>query len=163
FTGKRSDNHAFVLTKGNHADDTKKKDQTPEQKQPQDKKTEPSEKQPQDKKDEPTQKQPQEKKADGSDKKQPQDKKPPEKKLATKDQPLPKDFTNSIGMKFALIPRGKSWLGGGGGKVGTKETKILRDFYLGVYEVSQEEWFTIMGINPSSFKAVQGISVEDQK
>ena len=28
----------------------------------------------------------------------------------------PKKFTNSLGMEFALVPKGKSWLGGDIGK-----------------------------------------------
>ena len=35
-----------------------------------------------------------------------------------------KKFTNSLNMKIALVPRGKSWLGGGGGKEGTTEVNI---------------------------------------
>jgi|SRR5579864_4435740 len=63
----------------------------------------------------------------------------------------PKKFTNSLGMEFALVPKGKSWLGGGNGKVGTKEVNFAQDFYLGVYEVTQEEWQKIMGKNPSHY------------
>jgi len=76
---------------------------------------------------------------------------------------LPPRFTNSLGMAFALVPKGKSWLGGGAGKVGTKEVEIRQDFYLGVYEVTQEEWEKVTGKNPSNFKAVAGVSKEDQK
>ena len=54
-------------------------------------------------------------------------------------------------MNFTLIPRGKAWLGGGDGKEGTKEVAIDQDFYLGTYEVTQEEWQKIMGKNPSVF------------
>jgi len=75
----------------------------------------------------------------------------------------PPTYTNRLGMAFALVPRGKSWLGGGAGKVGTKEVEIRQDFYLGVYEVTQEEWEKVMGINPSVFKAVAGVAKEDQK
>ena len=35
-----------------------------------------------------------------------------------------KTFTNSLGMEFVLVPKGKSWLGGGGGKQGNKEVEI---------------------------------------
>ena len=64
-----------------------------------------------------------------------------------------KNFTNSLGMEFALVPKGKSWLGGGNDKEGTKEVDIPQDFYLGVYEVTQEEWQNVMGKdrNPSHF------------
>jgi formylglycine-generating enzyme required for sulfatase activity len=61
------------------------------------------------------------------------------------------NFTNSLGMEFIRVPKGKSWLGGGGGKPGTNEVEIKEDFYLGKYEVTQEEWQRVMGKNPSSF------------
>jgi serine/threonine protein kinase len=79
--------------------------------------------------------------------------KAPEKKEkpSIEEKPGPK-FINSMGMEFALIPKGKSWLGGGGGKPGTKEMQILHDFYLGVYEVTQEEWQKVTGERPSFFK-----------
>ncbi len=54
-------------------------------------------------------------------------------------------------MEFALVPKGKSWLGGGGGKPGEQEVEIKQDFYLGVYEVTQEEWEKVTGKNPSEF------------
>jgi len=74
-----------------------------------------------------------------------------------------KTFTNSLGMKFVLVPKGKSWLGGGGGKLGTQEVEITHDFYLGKYEVTQEEWQKVMGNNPSDFKSVPGVSMADVK
>jgi formylglycine-generating enzyme required for sulfatase activity/Leucine-rich repeat (LRR) protein len=64
---------------------------------------------------------------------------------------LPSTFTNGIGMEFVLVPKGKSWLWGGTGKLGTKEVEIPADFYLGKYEVTQEEWEKVMGENPSHF------------
>ena len=54
-------------------------------------------------------------------------------------------------MEFALVPKGKSWLGGGKGKEGPNEVNMAQDFYLGVYEVTQEEWQKVMGKNPSHF------------
>jgi len=84
-------------------------------------------------------------------------------KTAQKPAVPPPVYTNKLGMVFALVPKGKSWLGGRAGKVGTKEIEIRQDFYLGVYEVTQEEWEKVMGKNPSSFKAVAGVSKEDQK
>jgi WD40 repeat protein/formylglycine-generating enzyme required for sulfatase activity len=77
------------------------------------------------------------------------------------DGPLPAAFTNSLGMEFVLVPKGKSWLGGG--NPGTKEVNIPYNFYLGKYEVTQEEWEKVTGTNPSQFKAVAGVSKEDQK
>jgi formylglycine-generating enzyme required for sulfatase activity len=78
-------------------------------------------------------------------------------------EPLPDRFTNGLGMEFVLVPKGKSWLGGGGGKPGDKEVNIPHDFYLGKYEVTQQEWQNVMGSNPSEFKAVAGVSKEDQE
>ncbi len=60
-------------------------------------------------------------------------------------------FTNTLGMEFALVPKGKSWLGGGGGKPGEQEVEIKQDFYMGVYEITQEEWEKVTGKNPSEF------------
>ena len=54
------------------------------------------------------------------------------------------------------MPKGKSWLGGGGGKPGDKEVEIPHDFYLGKYEVTQEEWEKVMGENPSYFSRTGG-------
>ena len=50
-----------------------------------------------------------------------------------KSQPLPPTFKNSIGMEFVIVPKGKSWLGGGKDKLGDKEVEIPADFYLGKY------------------------------
>ncbi|HEV3304339.1 MAG TPA: SUMF1/EgtB/PvdO family nonheme iron enzyme [Planctomycetaceae bacterium] len=64
---------------------------------------------------------------------------------------LPVAFKNSLGMEFVLVPKGRSWLGGGGGTPGDKEVVIERDFYLGKYEVTQGEWQQVTGLNPSRF------------
>jgi formylglycine-generating enzyme required for sulfatase activity/serine/threonine protein kinase len=69
---------------------------------------------------------------------------------------LPATFKNSLGMEFLLVPKGKSWLGGGGGKLGDEEVEISRDFYLGKYTVTQEEWEKVMGKNPSHFSRTGG-------
>ncbi|MBM3982126.1 MAG: hypothetical protein FJ304_18055 [Planctomycetes bacterium] len=63
----------------------------------------------------------------------------------------PATHKNSIGMEFVLVPKGKSWLGGGKDRVGDKEVNVPADFYLGKYEVTQEEWEKVMGANPSFF------------
>jgi len=72
-------------------------------------------------------------------------------------------FTNSLGMEFVLVPRGKSWLGGGGGNRGPKVVDIPCDFYLGRYEVTQEEWEKVTGLNPSRFQGVKGVKWQDLK
>ncbi|HZZ78224.1 MAG TPA: family 16 glycoside hydrolase [Gemmataceae bacterium] len=60
-------------------------------------------------------------------------------------------YNNSLGMEFARVPAGKAWLGGGAGKPGDKEVEFKDDFYLGVHEVTQDEWEKVVGINPSHY------------
>jgi formylglycine-generating enzyme required for sulfatase activity/tRNA A-37 threonylcarbamoyl transferase component Bud32 len=62
-------------------------------------------------------------------------------------------YTNVLGMQFARIPAGGSRLGGGGGGAGTEPVAFDRDFYMGVYEVTQAEWEAVMGAgnNPSRY------------
>jgi serine/threonine protein kinase len=84
---------------------------------------------------------------------------PPDLVVAKKETPVlvPKQelllptYKNSIGMEFVIVPKGKSWLGGSKGNVGYDEVVIPADFYLGKYEVTQEEWEKVMRENPSSF------------
>src|SRR5262249_25798337 len=57
-----------------------------------------------------------------------------------KKEALPPTFTNSIGMEFVIVPKGKSWLGGEKKKRGEKGVVFLADFSLRKYEVPQEEW-----------------------
>jgi len=85
------------------------------------------------------------------------------KVIASGDIPLAPTFTNSLGMQLVLIGKGKFWMGGEGGKRGDKEVHIPNDFYLGVYEVTQEEWQKVMDKNPSCFRAVAGVAENDQK
>ncbi len=61
-------------------------------------------------------------------------------------------FLNGLGMEFALVPKGTFWMGGSNGTCGDKQVTIDRDFYLGVYPVTQEEWQKVMGANPSHFQ-----------
>ena len=76
--------------------------------------------------------------------------------LVAKHEPLPPTFKNSLGMEFVIVPKGKSWLGGGKDKLGDQEVEIPADFYLGKYEVTQEEWEKVMGENPSHFSRTGG-------
>ena len=68
-----------------------------------------------------------------------------------KQEILPPIYKNTIGMEFLIVPKGKSWLGGGQDKPGDQEVEIAADFYLGKYEVTQEEWEKVMSENPSHF------------
>jgi len=82
------------------------------------------------------------------------------------------EFTNSIGMKFVLIPPGEFEMGSdylevdrvvpqGWDAVRWPElvrseaprhrVRITKPFYLGIYEVTQDEYSRVMGSNPSHF------------
>jgi formylglycine-generating enzyme required for sulfatase activity len=79
--------------------------------------------------------------------------------LVTADEP--KVETNSVGMKFALVPAGKFLMGspeserGRGDDERQHEVTITRPFNLGVHEVTQGQYAKVMGKNPSWF-APQG-------
>ena len=78
----------------------------------------------------------------------------------------PKDFTNTLGMKFAWIPPGTFMMGS------PKEEKerqgdetyhrvtLTKGYFLGVYTVTQEQWQEVMGNNPSQFKGEKNLPVE---
>jgi formylglycine-generating enzyme required for sulfatase activity len=84
-----------------------------------------------------------------------------------------KTFTNSIGMEFVLIPAGTFMMGSDNSfsKITTDEEKpahqvtISKPFYLGKYEVTQEQWYAVMGNNPSRFQGrtnpVEQVTWED--
>ncbi len=83
----------------------------------------------------------------------------PEKLELAKDYPPPKAgsiVANPLGMKFSFVLPGTFWMGGGGGQLGTKQVTIDKPFYMGVYPVTQGEWQTIMGNNPSYFSRSGG-------
>jgi len=68
-----------------------------------------------------------------------------------------KAFTNSIGMKFVLIPAGEFMMGSPESEEDHSSdgqqhrVRITKPFYLGVYEVTQEQYERVMGENPSYF------------
>jgi len=83
---------------------------------------------------------------------------------ATNQQPveahpaLAREFTNSIGMKFMLIPAGTFLMGSpedeqdrGKDEGPQHELEIPRPFYMGMYQVTQEEYQRLLGDNPSWF------------
>jgi formylglycine-generating enzyme required for sulfatase activity len=85
-----------------------------------------------------------------------------------------KSFTNSVGMKLVLIPKGKFKMGSPEGEKdrGTDEyqhdVEITKPFYLGVYTVTQKQYKEVMGENPSFFSAdgggkdkVRGLDTDD--
>jgi formylglycine-generating enzyme required for sulfatase activity len=89
---------------------------------------------------------------------------------------LASTYTNSIGMKFVLIPAGTFMMGAGNigdahdwnshdWELPRHQITISKPFYLGVYEVTQKEWEAVMGTNPSKNKGsdnpVEMVSWED--
>jgi serine/threonine-protein kinase len=77
---------------------------------------------------------------------------------------VPVEITNSIGMKLVLIPPGEFRMGEG---QDAHKVRITKPFYLGKYEVTQEEWEAVIGQanNPSEFKGpknpVENVSWDD--
>ncbi|HEY4262150.1 MAG TPA: bifunctional serine/threonine-protein kinase/formylglycine-generating enzyme family protein [Schlesneria sp.] len=76
--------------------------------------------------------------------------KPPEA-IAVEPDAQDKTVPSNLSTVFVLVPKGNSWLGGGGGQSGTDDVRIDEDFYLGATEVTQHEWEQVMGQNPSYF------------
>jgi formylglycine-generating enzyme required for sulfatase activity len=74
-----------------------------------------------------------------------------------------KKLTNSIGMKLVRIPAGKFMMGSRKGEKDRRnnedprhEVEITRPFFLGVYEVTQEQYKKVIGTNPSYHSATGG-------
>ena len=73
------------------------------------------------------------------------------------------EATNSIGMRFRLVPAGEFRMGSGRGYDDEKpvhRVTVSRPFYLGVHEVTQAQYEKMMGSNPSHFRG-PGRPVED--
>jgi formylglycine-generating enzyme required for sulfatase activity len=71
----------------------------------------------------------------------------------------PKELTVDLGggvkMEFVLIPAGSFMMGDANGVNDEKpvhRVNITKPFWLGKYEVTQEQWQAVMGNNPSRFK-----------
>jgi formylglycine-generating enzyme required for sulfatase activity len=73
------------------------------------------------------------------------------------------DFTNSIGMKLVLIPKGRFMMGSPESEESRKEEETQRevtiseDYYLSANAVTQAQYQRVMGENPSCF---QGDEIE---
>jgi formylglycine-generating enzyme required for sulfatase activity len=75
----------------------------------------------------------------------------PHQDTSTVERKKPATFTNSLGMEFVKVPRGTFWMGGGSSeedRAKMRPVTIDRDFELGVYEVTQEEWLWVMNRGP---------------
>jgi formylglycine-generating enzyme required for sulfatase activity len=86
-----------------------------------------------------------------------------------------KDFTNSVGMKLVRIPKGKFWMGSPNNETSSvnnehprHQVELTKDFFIGVYEVTQKQYKAVMGKNPSYFSKegpgaaqVKGMDTDD--
>ena len=63
-------------------------------------------------------------------------------------------YTNSIGMDFVLIPSGSFMMGSNSDdrEKTVHKVAITSPFYLGQYEVTQDQWEIMMRSNPSAFE-----------
>lgn len=77
---------------------------------------------------------------------------------------LPKSVRLDLGgglfMDFVLIPAGRFQRGspeevGDEDETPRREVSLTQPFYLGVFEVTQEQWTRVMGDNPSHFKGLK--------
>ena len=71
----------------------------------------------------------------------------------------PQEITNSIGMRFRLIPAGSFMMGAVPGDSEAQDdekpqhrVEITKDVYIGVHEVTQAQYEAVMGKNPSYLK-----------
>jgi len=70
----------------------------------------------------------------------------------------PKEITNSIDMKLVLVPKGTFMMGSPIEEEGREndeyqhEVTISKDYYMGVYEVTQSQYEKVIGTNPSYFQ-----------
>jgi formylglycine-generating enzyme required for sulfatase activity len=71
-----------------------------------------------------------------------------------------KRLKNSLGMEFAWVPPGDSWLGGGGGSPGSRKFTLEEGFWAGIYPVTQAEWQAVTGNTPSHFNGNPRFPVE---
>ena len=85
---------------------------------------------------------------------------------------FPETHTNAIGMQFKLIPAGEFMMGSSDDDLDKKDdeipqhrVQITKPFYLGIHEVTQEQYEKVMGENPAHFKGpthpVEQVSWED--
>ena len=63
-------------------------------------------------------------------------------------------YTNSVGMEFTLMKAGSFDMGTSKYAYSqpVHEVRLDNPFYIGTYEVTQQQWEAVMGSNPSNFK-----------
>ena len=87
---------------------------------------------------------------------------------AAKKTGKPVVFTNTIGMKFMLVPAGNFMMGSPAGRMNRNPFQehqyrvvISRSYYLQTTEVTQDQWLAVMGNHPSRFKGRGDLPVEN--
>jgi formylglycine-generating enzyme required for sulfatase activity len=92
--------------------------------------------------------------------------KPPPPPVVTPEEP-PKEITSTIGMTLVLIPAGDFLMGSPDSDKDASDdekpqhrVRITRPFYLGVHEVTQGQYRTVTGANPSIFTGSDDLPVE---
>lgn len=77
---------------------------------------------------------------------------------------ISKTISNSIGMKLTLVPAGEFMMGSPGSEEGRASNegplhrvRVVKPFYLGVYEVTQGEYEQVVGKNPSWFSSTNTV------
>jgi formylglycine-generating enzyme required for sulfatase activity len=80
-------------------------------------------------------------------------------RIAVAEQEPGHTFENSVGMSFVLVPGGEFWMGSpnteqdsGAIERPQHRVTISRDFYVGAWEVTQGQYTTVAGENPSHFR-----------
>jgi formylglycine-generating enzyme required for sulfatase activity len=58
------------------------------------------------------------------------------------------DLPGGVKLELVLVPKGTFWMSEGGENA-KRQVVIDHDFYIGKYEVTQEQWQAVMGTNPS--------------
>ena len=78
-----------------------------------------------------------------------------------------KTIENKLGMEFVLIPSGSFFMGAPSAEVEYEWEKpvvrerVDKDFYIGKYEITQNDWNQVMKANPSGFKNCPQCPVEN--
>ncbi len=89
-------------------------------------------------------------------------KEPPQASAGITSKQLTLDLGKGVAMNLVLIPAGKFSMGSPEGEEDRQpnegpqhEVTISKPFYVGVYEVTQEQYGAVTGANPSNFKGAQ--------
>ncbi len=65
-------------------------------------------------------------------------------------RPLLPRRSGRLGIEMVLVPKGTFWMSHEE-QYAVREVTIENDFYLGIYQITQQQWTKVMGTNPSYF------------